>query len=405
MRILWTNIGGLWPLTTGGRLRSFHIISELSQRHRVIVVTTEGPGDDPEALADRLPQCERIVSFPCDVPKRGSILFAAALMRSWLSPLSVDLWKWRIPAVRGEVSRLISDQAVDLCVADFLFAIPNVPLSGSVPVVFFDHNVEYMIRKRLCNIETKMWRRALLEIEWRKMRRYEAAACRRASLTIAVSESDRALLASLAPGSRICTVPTGVDTSYFSLDGYKETPTALVFTGSMDWYPNEDAILYFINSILPLIRQEVPEVSLAIVGRRPTPRLLNAAAAADVRVTGAVEDVRPYIVEAAVYVVPLRVGGGTRLKIFEALAMGKAVVSTTIGAEGLPLVPGKHFLAADDPANFSRAVVALLRDPSRRRTLGHAGRQLVAERYSWSQVAQEFEAKCIEVHRDQTRAV
>jgi glycosyltransferase involved in cell wall biosynthesis len=397
MRILWVNVGGLWPLNTGGRLRSFHIIAELSRRHRVSLLTTNGPGDDPEGLAKHLPRCERIVSFPCDVPKKGSFRFAAALMRSWFSRLSADLWKWRIPALRAEVGRLISARSVDLCIADFLFSVPNIPPSGSVPVVFFDHNVEYMIRKRLCDIETKMWRRALLEIEWRKMRRFEAETCRRASLTIAVSESDRALLAARAPGSLIRTVPTGVDASYFRPDGSGESPAALVFTGSMDWFPNEDAILYFIDSILPLIRREVPEASLTAVGRRPTRRLLNAAAAAGVRVTGAVDNVRPYIDEAAVFVVPLRVGGGTRLKIFEALAMEKAVVSTAIGAEGLPLIPGVHYLRADRPEEFARAVVSLLRDPARRREMGMAGRGLVVERHSWSRVTREFETICLEV--------
>ncbi|HXC61971.1 MAG TPA: hypothetical protein VNV63_04805, partial [Nitrospiria bacterium] len=146
MRILWVKVGGLWPLNTGGRIRSFHLLSELSCRHEVTLLTTHGPGDDLKGLADQLPHCKRIVSFPCNVPKQGTVRFAAALIRSWFSKLSVDLWKWRIPAVRDEVSRLMSSQAVDLCVADFLYAVPNVPLGGPVPVVFFEHNVEYVIR-------------------------------------------------------------------------------------------------------------------------------------------------------------------------------------------------------------------------------------------------------------------
>jgi len=135
----------------------------------------------------------------------------------------------------------------------------------------------------------------------------------------------------------------------------------------------------------------VPDVSLTVVGRSPRARLRAAARAADVRVTGTVADVRPHVAEAAVFVVPLRVGGGTRLKIFEALSMGKAVVSTTVGAEGLPLVPGEHYLRADEPADFARAVVALLRDPARRRRLGAAGRDLVEARYGWAMVTRAFE--------------
>jgi glycosyltransferase involved in cell wall biosynthesis len=162
----------------------------------------------------------------------------------------------------------------------------------------------------------------------------------------------------------------------------------------MDWYPNEDAVLYFINAILPYIQREVPAVRLTVVGRNPTCRVRTAAEKVDVKVTGTVPDVRPYVSEAAVYVVPLRIGGGTRLKIFEALAMGKAVVSTTVGAEGLPLVAGEHFVQADDPIDFARNVIWLLGDPDRRKALGAAGRRLVEERYSWSQVAREFETLC-----------
>src|SRR5207245_11207673 len=168
---------------------------------------------------------------------------------------------------------------------------------------------------------------------------------------------------------------------------------------SMEWYPNEDGILQFIDAILPSIRREVPGASLTVVGRNPSARLRALAGEAGVRVTGTVDDVRPYMAEAAVYVVPLRVGGGTRLKIFEALAMVKAVVSTAIGAEGLPLTPGRDFLQADDPAAFARAVTALLRATAPRRSVGSAGRRLVEERYSWPRVVDEFENQCEEARR------
>jgi glycosyltransferase involved in cell wall biosynthesis len=396
MRILWVKVGGLWPLTTGGRLRSFHTIEELSRRHRVTVLTTHGPDDDHVALAERLSRCEGVRSFPYVAAKRNSLQFGLALARSWFSRYPVDLRKWRVPALRNEVMRLAAAHEVDVCVADFLFAVPNVPSPISIPMIFFEHNVEHIIWKRLCQIETRPWRRLLLELEWRKVRKIEAEACRRASVTMAVSEEDRRLLLAIAPGSRVAAIPTGVDTVYFAPNGIHEDPARLVFTGSMDWFPNEDAILHAIENILPLIRSEMPEASLTVAGRNPTSRLRVAAAHAGVRMTGTVEDVRPYIAEAAVYVVPLRVGGGTRLKILEALAMGKAVVSTTVGAEGLPLVPGKHFLRADDPREFAGAVLTLLRDPDRRRALGSEGRRLLEQRFSWPQVVREFEVRCQE---------
>jgi glycosyltransferase involved in cell wall biosynthesis len=186
-------------------------------------------------------------------------------------------------------------------------------------------------------------------------------------------------------------VPTGVDTDYFRPSGTPARATELVFTGSMDWLPNQDAMRYFCRHVLPLVRANEPGARLTIVGRSPTPAVLSLAKEAGVRVTGRVDDVRPYMDDAAVYIVPLRIGGGTRLKIFEAMAMGKAVVSTTVGAEGLPVADGEHLLIADEPQSFADAVVRVIRDRGQRERLGSAARALVLERYDWSAVAGALE--------------
>ncbi|MGA7964892.1 MAG: glycosyltransferase family 4 protein [Gammaproteobacteria bacterium] len=394
MRILWVKVGGLWPLNSGGRLRSFNILSELSRHHQVSVLTTHTPDEDAGELRRRLPHCERVISVPFAALKWRSPKFPVALIRSWFSPLSIDLWKNRVPALRREVRDLLDSGDMDLCVADFLHAVPNVPHDRNVPVLFFEHNVEYLIWKRLCLMQKRPWMRALLEVEWRKMRRYEAHACRKANLTVAVSPQDRDLLKESAPNARICDVPTGVDIDYFAPNEGAEAPNGLVFTGSMDWYPNEDAIRFFIADVLPLIRRSLPKIGVTVVGRGPSRILYEEAERAGVKVTGRVADVRPYIDKAAVYIVPLRLGGGTRLKIFEALAMGKAVVSTSVGAEGLPLRSGEHYLQADGADAFASAVVALAGNAERRQALGDAGRKLVRERYAWPQVAREFGKLC-----------
>src|SRR5438093_7207959 len=197
MRILWVKMGGLWPSTTGGRVRSLQIISELSRRHRVTVVTTHGSGDDPDGLARQLPHCQ-VRSIPYLPPKRGDRSFPLAVARSWASAYPVDLWKWRVREMREQVQAFIGAAAVDLCVADFLFAAVNVPFDGPVPVVLFEHNVEYQIWKRLAAIEQDPLRRALFEVEWRKLRAQERATCLAADLTIAVSDNDRDRLAELA---------------------------------------------------------------------------------------------------------------------------------------------------------------------------------------------------------------
>jgi sugar transferase (PEP-CTERM/EpsH1 system associated) len=397
MRILWVKMGGLWPATTGGRVRSLNTISELARSHQVTVITTHGHGDDPDGLKQQLAYCERVLSVPYAVPKRGSAAFAASVAGSWFSHYPVDLWKWRVRDVRREVRAALARSDIDLVVADFLFAAVNVRMPGDVPVLLFEHNVEYLIWQRLAHLESSPWKRALFEIEWRKVRACEADACRRANLTIAVSDDDKERLAELGAGIRAASIPTGVDTEYFKPRGAAEVPARLVFSGSMDWHPNEDAVCYFVDTILPRIRAEAPAASFTIVGRNPSARVRELAAQPGVIVTGTIDDVRPSIGEASVYVVPLRAGSGTRIKIFEALAMGKAVVSTTVGAEGLALESGRHFLAADTPHDFATAVIRLLRDPARRQALGDAGRALVEANYSWAMVARQFEEHCEKV--------
>src|SRR5580765_5806384 len=397
MRILWVKMGGLSPATTGGRVRSLNTISELARSHQVTVITTHGQGDDPDGLKRQLAHCERVLSVPYAVPKRGSAAFAASVAGSWFSHYPVDLWKWRVRGVRREVRAALAKGDIDLVVADFLFAAVNVGMTGDVPVLLFEHNVEYLIWQRLAHLESNPWKRALFEMEWRKVRACEADACRRANLTLAVSDDDKERLAELGAGIRAASIPTGVDTEYFKPCGAAEVPARLVFSGSMDWHPNEDAVCYFVDTILPRIRAEAPAASFTIVGRNPSAHVRELAAQSGVIVTGTIDDVRPSIGEASVYVVPLRAGSGTRIKIFEALAMGKAVVSTTVGAEGLALESGHHFLAADTPHDFATAVIRLLRDPARRQALGDEGRALVEANYSWAMVARQFEEHCEKV--------
>jgi sugar transferase (PEP-CTERM/EpsH1 system associated) len=400
MRILWVKIGGLWPANSGGRLRSYHILNELARHHEVTIVTTRRPDEDPRVLDTQLAHCEQIIQVPYVGPKHGTPGFIKALAQSWFSELPVDLYKYRIPAMRREVGKLLRQGNFDVCIADFLTGLPNVPenIMGSngepVPVVLFTHNVEHMIWQRLCTNERNPIKRLLLAIEWRKMRRYERLASQRADLTLTVSDADKQLFEQMAPGLTAHAIPTGVDIDYFHPQAGNERNLHIVFSGSMDWFPNEDGMLWFIESMLPQIRAEQGDISVTIVGRNPSQKLRRIAEENRVHVTGTVDDVRPSVHEAAVYIVPLRVGGGTRLKIFEALAMGKAIVSTTVGAEGLPLEDGTHIVLADTPEAFARQVLNLVKDPALRARLGHAGRELVQARYSWQRVAGDFEALC-----------
>jgi glycosyltransferase involved in cell wall biosynthesis len=390
MRILWVKVGGLWLPDTGERIRSFRLLSELSRRHEVTLLTTHQSFDERAELRKAFPGCRRVDSVRHFVRRPRGLGFGAALARSWLSPLPVHLRMWRSSELQQRIARVLSAGAADLCIVDFLASMASLPRRSPVPLLLFEHDVEHLLWKRLFDAESNPVKRAAFDFEWKKMRRYEARSCLRARCTITVSENDRAVLAAAAPGAEFRVVPPGVDVSYFHPNGHPEDPWKLVFNGPMDWYPNEDAVVRFLEECFPRIRREMPRVSLSVVGRNPTPRL-KAVAGDGVSIAGTVPDVRPYLAEGAVCVVPLRIGSGARLKIFEALAMGKAVVSTGVGAEGLPLVPGRHYLRADQPEEFARQVLSLLRDSRRRKELGAAGRQLVEERFGWPSVAREFQ--------------
>jgi glycosyltransferase involved in cell wall biosynthesis len=232
------------------------------------------------------------------------------------------------------------------------------------------------------------------------MARMERHYLQAAEHILAVSSADRDTFSLFLKESKISVIPTGVDSEYFRPIEELEEDNTLVFTGSMDWMPNEDGIFYFVKEILPLIREEIPDVSLWVVGRSPSTKLQNLAGQIQgMTVTGTVEDIRPYMAKASVYVVPLLVGGGTRLKIFEAMGMGKAVVSTSIGAEGLPVAQGKDIVLADNPKEFAAQTVSLLRDAARRRELGGAARRLVEQNYSWNAVGARLGEKLNEIVR------
>jgi glycosyltransferase involved in cell wall biosynthesis len=321
-----------------------------------------------------------------------------------VDPLPYAVGKYRSRAYRQKLDALLAEKRFDLIVCDFLFPAVNLPRTLPCPAVMFTHNVESEIWRRHAETKTSLPAKLLYGAQYRRMRRYESAQLARFDGVLAVSDADRQTFARIYPGAvrePIHVVPTGVETGFFApaTPASPEKGREIVFTGSMDWLPNEDAMLYFCDKVLPIIRAEEPAVRLSIVGRAPTPAVskLGEIYRDAARVTGRVDDVRPYIAEAGVYVVPLRIGGGTRLKIFEAMSMAKAVVSTGVGAEGLPVEDGRHVLIADEPNTFARAVVRLLRDVGRRRELEAAARALVVERYDWSSVAGALEESLIRI--------
>lgn len=391
MKILWVKSGGLLPLDAGGKTRSFNILRELARRNETSLFTFYPyiADDQHRQLKQFLAQ---LIALPLQIPAPGSVGDYWAYGRNLFSRRPYSVAKDCLPAVARELFDHLRTNAYDVLVCDYVHTAGVLPESPPCPVVVFTHNVEAQIWQRHYQVSRNPIWKAVAWREYRTMDRFERRALEHADFVLTVSENDRQSFARWLDPQKIASIPTGVDTEYFSPSGQPEEPTSLVFTGSMDWRPNEDAIQYFAQNILPLVRREIPDVSLWVVGRTPTAALLHLGATEKaIHVTGTVDDVRPFIARAAVYVVPLRIGGGTRIKIFEAMGMGKAIVSTTLGAEGLPVEHGKNILLADAPDEFAGHVVGLLGDSQARQTLGRNARRLVEERFSWSAVTDHFE--------------
>jgi sugar transferase (PEP-CTERM/EpsH1 system associated) len=399
VHILWLKTELLHPVDKGGRIRTYNMLRELKRGHRVTYLTLDDGTAAPGAAALALEYCDALVRIPFESAPKRTPRFYAELLRNAGSPLPYAVAKYRSAAMERALCELVARGDVDVVVCDFLAPSVNVPGDLPCPTVLFQHNVEAEIWRRHTEVASHPVKKAYFREQWRRMRAFEASECRRFDHVVAVSPQDAEAFRAGYRVASVSDVPTGVDTGYFRPSGSEPAePHGLVFTGSMDWLPNEDAILYFAEQVLPLVRARVPDVTLTVVGRNAPPRIV-ALGAADpaIRVTGSVPDVRPYIERAALFVVPIRIGGGTRLKIFEAMAMEKAVVSTTVGAEGLPVRHGTDALLADGPGAFAGAVVDLLTNPARARAIGDAAATVVRAEFGWDGVAARFAATCAAV--------
>ncbi|MBZ5683727.1 MAG: glycosyltransferase family 4 protein [Acidobacteriia bacterium] len=388
MKILWVKAGKLWPVDTGGKIRSFNILRHLARNHEVTLLSYYGGRRDAEyetAIAQQLPGAQTIYTAAPESTIAQSIDYILRLPSA--APYAVK--KFTHPTVRREVGRRLSDGSADVAVCDFLSASLNFPEASPTPEVLFQHNVETMLWRRMADTEKSALRKLSYRIEARKMAAYETQTLQRFQHVIAVSDNDRKEMLALAPGCAITVVPTGVDTEkYQPAPSVSGNPPLIVFTGSMDWEPNIDAVEYFCDEIFPSVLAAFPDARFQIVGRNPHSRVRKLASPS-IEVTGTVPSVADYLRNATVVIVPLRIGGGTRLKIFEAMAMRKAMVSTSIGAEGLDVTSGKDCLLADDASSFAGAILAVLRDATLRRSY-EDNAAVLAARYDWSQIAMRF---------------
>jgi sugar transferase (PEP-CTERM/EpsH1 system associated) len=389
MHILYVTQIVPYPPHGGVLQRGYNLLRELGREHRVRLLAFHHPDELPPGEAVETSRRE-LRSFCEDVeyfrlwPKRSRLHTAAALATSiaYQKPFSVLAQRnARLHRRLQELCR--GPDRPDIVHLDTIALAPYASDCAGVPCVLAHHNVESQLMHRRGEHERGLAARAYVRSQARRLERYEAETCNRFAVNVMVSDADARMLAGISAGARTAVVPNGVDTHYFTPRGDQQTPT-VIFTGGMNMFANRDAVEWFLDDVWPEVLREVSEARFVAIGQRPSPKILAMAARdPSVSVPGHVPDVRPWVGPAAVYVVPMRVGGGTRLKVLDAMAQGKALVATNLGAEGIEAEDGRHLVLADTASDFARRVVELLRDPERRHELGEAARQRAEERYAW----------------------
>jgi sugar transferase (PEP-CTERM/EpsH1 system associated) len=374
--------------------RVLHLVKHLAEGHDVTVLTYAGPDDAPDL--EELQQLGVAVHRVCRQPVRRR----ARRLEQLVSLVAREPFAVRSvhsDAMQDALDVLVSSRAFDVVLVESS-QMGGFRLPLDLPVVLDEHNVEYELLSRMQAGEQSRLRRFFNGVEQRKFRDHEHRLWREVDGIAVTSEREVPIVSQHAHATPVAVVPNAVDLDYFRPATTETTPGALVFTGLLTYRPNLDAVTYFVDEVLPLVRQRHPDVELTVIGRGED-RDLAWLRERGVAVTGRVPDIRPRVADGAVVVVPLRIGGGTRLKVVEALAMGKAIVSTSLGWEGIDVRNGEHLLTADDPVSFADAVVALLEDDHEARRLGQAARALAVDRYSWDRAGESLDALIRAAHQ------
>jgi sugar transferase (PEP-CTERM/EpsH1 system associated) len=390
-----------WPLDTGAKLRNYHLARVLAEGARVTLLAFS---DERQPLAEFESFYERVIAIQREPGYTPSKIVRGAIGRTPLPVLN-----YTTDAMKQELARVLSEHDFDIVQIESIHLSAYLPIIRSArshALVICDwHNIESELMQRYSERETSPLRRAYARRTARQMSITENRATKEFDAHIVVSRRDETGLLALNPNARVFVIENGVDTAFYSDErieqahtvwlaqtdaalaaGAKDNRRRIVFVGSMDYHANVDAAIDFTRGVWPSVHEPRSELVLTIVGRDPAPEVRRLAAVPGVEVTGRVDDVRPYYREALAAIVPLRVGGGSRLKILEAMASGVPVVSTTLGAEGLDVADGENILIADTTDELSEAIIGVANDELQRKNLGAAGRALVSECYDWTRL-------------------
>jgi sugar transferase (PEP-CTERM/EpsH1 system associated) len=392
MRILVVDEEIPFPLNSGKRIRTFNLLKHLAKKHEIVFICRQHEGSDSASPKSLEAAGIKTIVVPHLIRKKSGLPFYYALFANLFSQYPYSVSSHYSKILIDKINQLIHEKPFDLIHCEWTPYAINLMHLFPCHAVVDAHNVEADIWRRNYEVEKNTVKKTYIYFQWKKMLRFEQKVFPLFTRAIAVSAPDKSVIANWMPAEKIHVIDNGVDIEYFAPSQIPQTPNSLIFTGSMDWRPNVDCILYFLDDIWPLVLTKYPDATLTVAGRNPMQNLVDRVSNSPaVTLTGTVEDVRPYMDKASVYIVPLRIGGGSRLKILEAMSMKKPVVSTTVGAEGLDVTTDGNILLADTPRDFSAAIIRLFKDSALRNKLAENGRTLVENHYQWKILAGRLE--------------
>ena len=389
MKILVIDEEFPYPLNTGKRIRTFSLTRELAEHNDVsyLAYGTDGSKSFNFLQQNRI-KCHAVL--PPDRRQCG-VRFYTRLLANLFSSLPYIVASHYTARFKAKFRELVDHYGYDVVICEWTpYAVYLKDLEGTKSIIVA-HNIEANIWQRYRENETNPLKRAYIAAQVGKVEKFERTCFLWANGATAVSDIEAAEIAGYGVKYPVQTVENGVDVEYFRPGETETDPDMLVFTGSMDWRPNQDAVEFFIRDVFPLVRKTRPKTKIVVVGRKPPQFVMDLGKIEGVTVTGTVEDVRPYIARAALYVVPLRIGGGSRLKILEAMAMGKPVVSTRVGAEGLDVTHGQNIVISESTADLAVDIIRCLEDRPTAERIAGEGRILVEKHYRWENLGRKLQ--------------
>jgi glycosyltransferase involved in cell wall biosynthesis len=395
MKILFLSQIIPYPPHGGVLQRGYNIIREIGKDNDVYLLAFHHPDtiNNNELLEESKEQlleyCSEVHYFKL-WPKQSDFHKLLAFITGFLYPLPFSVLAHKSKAFKEKIEEIIENNNIDIVHIDTVGLSEYKKYVNDVPCIITHHNIESSLMARRSKVESNWLARFYVAKQSQKLREYEARESAKYPVNVMMSKTDSDELKEMSPGVVTTIVPNGVDIDYFR-NQHKKQENAIIYTGGMNMFANKDAVMYLLSDIWPMLKSKIPDIKFYIIGQDPPKELINLSAEdSGIKVLGYVDDIRPYVAKSAIYVVPLRVGGGTRLKVLDALAQGKAIVSTSIGSEGIDVTDRKNIYLEDTSKGFSDSIIELIHDDEKREELGKQARILAEEKYAWPSITEEL---------------